>query len=63
IDAKTDVVAYTYHYYARIQAEECEKIDFVYVTPQINVESSTIPAESAEALLSDHNPQVVDLEF
>lgn len=61
--ARTDGVAYTYHDFARIPAEECEKIDFVFVTPQITVKSSTIPAEVAEALLSDHNPQVVELEF
>ncbi|MDE7355349.1 MAG: endonuclease/exonuclease/phosphatase family protein, partial [Rikenellaceae bacterium] len=49
IAAKTDGVAYTYHDFARIPAEECEKIEFVYVPPQIKVESSTIPAASAEA--------------
>lgn len=56
-------VNYTWHDFARIPAEECEKIDFVFVTPSISVLSSEIPAEDPSALLSDHNPQVVQLQF
>lgn len=56
-------VDYTWHDFARIPAEECEKIDFVFVTPSINVLSSEVPAEDPSALLSDHNPQVVQLQF
>lgn len=56
-------VDYTFHDFARIPAEECEKIDFIFVTPQVAVKSTEIPEELPEALLSDHNPQLADLEF
>lgn len=63
IAAQTLGVDYTWHDFARIPAEECEKIDFVFVTPSISVLSSEVPAEDPDALLSDHNPQVVRLQF
>lgn len=56
-------VDYTWHDFARIPARECEKIDFIFVTPSIKVLSSEIPAETPDSLLSDHNPQIVELEF
>ncbi len=56
-------VGYTFHDFARIPPAECEKIDFIFVTPQITVKSSEIPAEVPDALLSDHNPQLAELEF
>lgn len=56
-------VDYTFHDFARIPAKDCEKIDFIFVTPQIRVKGCDIPAEVPDALLSDHNPQVADLEF
>lgn len=61
--AQTIGVDYTWHDFASISAEEREKIDFVFVTPSISVLSSEIPAENPAALLSDHNPQVVQLQF
>lgn len=61
--ARTLGVGYTYHDFARIPPAECEKIDFVFVTPSIHVLSSEIPAEAPDSLLSDHNPQVVRLQF
>lgn len=63
ISAQTLGVNYTWHNFARIPAEECEKIDFVFVTPSISVLSSEIPTEDPSTLLSDHNPQVVQLQF
>lgn len=56
-------VDYTWHDFARLQAGEREKIDFIFVTPHISVLSSEVPAEDPDALLSDHNPQVVQLLF
>lgn len=56
-------VDYTFHDFARIPAEDCEKIDFIFVTSHVRVKSCEIPAEEPEALLSDHNPQLADLEF
>ena len=58
-------VDYTFHDFGRIPADSCDKIDFIFVTPQIKVESSYIPQEAEEAgqFLSDHNPEVVHLSF
>ena len=56
-------VDYTFHDFARIPPQNCEKIDFIFVTPQIKVTGCDIPAEIPGALLSDHNPQLADLEF
>lgn len=63
IAERVDGVNYTFHDFARIPAKDCEKIDFIFVTPQVKVLSSDIPAEAPQALLSDHNPQLADLEF
>lgn len=60
---KVTGVNYTFHDFAKIPAKDCEKIDFVFVTPQIEVVSSYIPAEVPHAILSDHNPQLVELKF
>ena len=54
---------YTFHDFGRYAMDKREKIDFIFVTPQVLVKSCEIPAEVPEALLSDHNPQLADLEF
>lgn len=55
--------SYTFHDFGRIPADSCEKIDFIFVTPQIEVQRSYIPEENREAkkFLSDHNPEIVHL--
>ena len=65
IAKETDGVKYTFHDFGRVPQAEREKIDFVFVTPQINVLKNYIPEEGKEAgkILSDHNPQVTTLEF
>ena len=57
--------SYTFHDFGRIPADSCEKIDFIFVTPQIEVQRSYIPEENREAkkFLSDHNPEIVHLTF
>ena len=57
--------SYTFHDFGRIPADSCEKIDFIFVTPQIEVQRSYIPEENREAkkFLSDHNPEIVHLSF
>jgi len=60
---KTAGVNYTYHAFARMDPEKCNKIDFVFVTPHIKVLHSEVTQEVKEALLSDHNPQWTELEF
>ena len=37
------------HDFGRIPADSCEKIDFIFVTPQIEVQRSYIPEENREA--------------
>lgn len=57
--------SYTFHDFGRIPADSCEKIDFIFVTPQIEVQRNCIPEENREAkkFLSDHNPEIVHLSF
>ena len=65
--AKTvEGVGHTYHGFGKIPAEKCNKIDFIFVTPQIQVERSFIPANvegQPGKNLSDHNPQIVKVSF
>lgn len=58
-------VSYTFHDFGKIPMDEREKIDFIFVTPQIKVNRSWIPKENADGkgLLSDHNPQLATLQF
>lgn len=63
--AQREGVSYTFHDFGRIPADSCEKIDFIFVAPQIKVQDSYIPQEAKQAgdFLSDHNPEVVHLSF
>ncbi len=63
IAEKTAGVNYSYHGFTRVLAEKRDKIDFIFVTPQIRVLHSEVTPEIPEALLSDHNPNWADLEF
>lgn len=59
-------VNHTYHGFGRIPAAKCSKIDFIFVTPQIQVERSFVPANvegQPGKNLSDHNPQIVKVSF
>ena len=60
---KVTGVNYTFHNFTRQPLEKRSKIDFIFVTPQIKVLSSDIPQEVEGALLSDHNPQWIEMEF
>lgn len=63
IAGKQTGVDYAFHNFGQIPSEQCEKIDFIFVTPQIKVLDSFIPKEAAPGskFLSDHNPQIVHL--
>ena len=63
--AKKSGTTYTFHDFGRIADENCEKIDFIFITPQIKAKSSFIPKEpdAESGFLSDHNPQVTELSF
>ena len=54
---------YTWHDFSKLPAEERGIIDFIFTTPSIEVLKVYIPQENADALLSDHNPQVATLQF
>ena len=54
---------YTYHDFCRISPLQCEKIDFIFITPNIRVNHSHIEEPNPKAMLSDHNPHWADLEF
>lgn len=63
IAEKVSGVNYTFHNFTRQPLEKRSKIDFIFVTPHIRVLSSEIPQEVEGALLSDHNPQWIEMEF
>ena len=54
---------YTWHNFCHIPPSECEKIDFIFITPGIRVNHSHIETPDTKNMLSDHNPHWVDLEF
>lgn len=56
-------VGYSYHDFSRTQPDRCHKIDFIFVTPQIQVTGTHIGRDHAEYILSDHNPHYADLVF
>lgn len=59
----TKGVNYTFHDFGRVQPiDQREKIDFIFVTPQIKVISSNIP-ENNNNYISDHNPQISEIRF
>ena len=54
---------YTYHNFCHIPPLDCEKIDFIFLTPNIHVNHSHIEIPNPKKMLSDHNPHWADLEF
>ena len=56
-------VNYSYHAFAMKPKELCSKIDFVFVTPHFGILQSEVVEEVPTALLSDHNPQLVRMQF
>lgn len=61
----TSGVNYTYHDFGRLNPDSRDKIDFIFITPQIKVKNSYIPKEGTKSdkHLSDHNPVIVKLSF
>lgn len=53
---------YTFHNFGKISEDPDggEKIDFIFVTPQVNVLKSNIPSAQIDSVLylTDHNPQI-----
>lgn len=56
---------YTFHDFGRYTMDKREKIDFIFVTPQIKVLNTEIAQnpETKTGYLSDHNPHMALLEF
>lgn len=65
VAAKREGVNYTFHDWGKVPMKEREKIDYIFVTPQITVLDAYIPKEAKDptGFLSDHNPHVATLEF
>ena len=63
IAARREGVGYTFHDFGREPKEKREKIDYIFVTPQIKVKNAFIPQEVEGQYLSDHNPEVATLVF
>lgn len=56
-------VRYTYQGFSCIAPEKAEKIDFIFVTPQIKVNQTGIEKDNPDAIMSDHNPHWAELAF
>ncbi|MCF0199682.1 MAG: endonuclease/exonuclease/phosphatase family protein [Bacteroidaceae bacterium] len=54
---------HTFHDFCRIPRQQCVKIDFIFVTPNVRVTDTFILPENADCQLSDHNPHWADLVF
>ena len=63
MNAKHSGANYTWHNYCRIPADKAEKIDFIFLTPNISVRRTHIEEPNLDAMLSDHNPHWADIRF
>ncbi len=59
-------VFYTFQDFGRKPSAQCSKIDFIFISPNIKVTKTWIPAEQREEnafIMSDHNPVIATLEL
>lgn len=63
ITDKHQGTTHTFHDFCRINRQNCDKIDFIFVTPNIHVTNTYIQLETPAYQLSDHNPHWAELEF
>jgi len=57
---------YTFQKFGRLPIEKCEKIDFIFISPNIKVLRTCIPREDRSPegfVMSDHNPVIATLQF
>lgn len=54
---------YTYQGFAKIQPVDAPKIDFIFLTPKIQVKHTCITPTSVSYIMSDHNPHWADIQF
>lgn len=56
---------YTFHDFGRIDKDSCEKIDYIFTTPQVKILRSDIAQENRDGkvYLSDHNPIITQIEL
>jgi endonuclease/exonuclease/phosphatase family metal-dependent hydrolase len=53
----------TWHAFCQIPPSKMEKIDFIFITPNIKTTHTHIEKENKDRQLSDHNPHYADLEL
>lgn len=56
-------VAYSCNGFGKTSQNKRQKIDFIFVTPQIEVIRTVTPMDVESHIISDHNPHWADLEF
>lgn len=56
-------VYYSFNGFRKVNPKKANQIDFIFITPQINVIRTCIPQDDLKAVISDHNPHWADLEF
>lgn len=56
-------VKYSFNGFGKIAVEKRDKIDFIFVTPNVDVIRTGIPMDVDTHSLSDHNPHWADLQF
>ena len=64
--AQHEGVFYSWHAFTNIKPEKCQKIDFIFVSPNVQVTRTCIPQEDRSlepTLMSDHNPVIATLKF
>ena len=66
LGAPHEGVFYTFHDFGRRPTQECSKIDFIFISPNIKVLRTWIPQEDRSRqnhFMSDHNPVIATLEI
>lgn len=56
-------VRYTFNGYKQVDPAKASQIDFIFITPQIEVIRTCVPQDNLNYVLSDHNPHWADLQF
>lgn len=56
-------VSYTAHAFGREPMETRQKIDFIFVTPNVQVQKVHIAVDNPSYMISDHNPHWTEIQF
>jgi len=55
--------SHSFQSFSRQDPVDCGKIDFIFITPNIQVRQTGITPDNPAYILSDHNPHWADIEF